>query len=113
MCDVAAGRCDMKTQDLHLLTLGNDPIAHTTLKPATDAGSDRIPVAATLGQAAPFAPCATTDTKALRTCRLLLLTLPLGIERLCAMRASCSCVIFTAQRIPSVLISVNTPQSHG
>ena len=55
MCDVAAGRCDMKTQDLHLLTLGNDPIAHTTLKPATDAGSDRIPVAATLGQAAPFA----------------------------------------------------------
>ena len=35
--------------------LYNDPIAHTTLKPTTDAGSDRMPVAATLGQAAPFA----------------------------------------------------------
>jgi len=46
---------DLEADDLLMLQLREDPIQHAAFGPAIHAGVDRVPVAETFGQAAPFA----------------------------------------------------------
>jgi len=48
-------RLDLDTDDLSMLQLFEQSIQNTALRPAVHSGVDRMPVAKTLWQAAPFA----------------------------------------------------------
>ena len=47
---------DRDTEDLHLLQLGQDAVAHPALRPLVPARIDRVPVPELPGQPAPVAP---------------------------------------------------------
>ena len=52
---VDRNRLDSDAHDLFLLHLGEYPIQHAVLRPTVHAGVDRMPIAESFGQAAPFA----------------------------------------------------------
>ena len=84
---------ELHAEDLRVLQLGKDAIQHPALCPTIHARIDGVPVAESLGEPAPFAPCSATYKMALSTCRLSSGTLPRGVGKHGAIWRDCASVI--------------------